>query len=93
MQKAVSDSEAQVKEWLAGQGNAMVKLLAELVNTDSGSYDKAGVDAAGEVLKRFFASEGLPVETVPSLVSPYTPNCVKSWMMLFWTVRPETFTV
>ncbi|SDR60613.1 glutamate carboxypeptidase [Rhizobiales bacterium GAS113] len=64
MQKAVSDRETQVKDWLAGQGDAMVKLLAELVNTDSGSYDKQGVDAAGEVLKRFFTAEGLSLETV-----------------------------
>ena len=62
-----SPEENQVTGWLAGQHEAMVKLLAEMVNTDSGSYDKAGVDAAGEVLKRFFAAEGLAVETVPQV--------------------------
>ena len=32
----------------------MVGLLEEVVNVDSGSYDKAGVDAVGEVFRRFF---------------------------------------
>ncbi|MBV8426412.1 MAG: M20 family metallopeptidase [Hyphomicrobiales bacterium] len=43
----------------------MIELLAELVNTDSGSYDKQGVDAAGEVLKRYFVTQGLALETIP----------------------------
>jgi glutamate carboxypeptidase len=65
MRNGTTESESKVKEWLAGQGDAMVELLTELVNTDSGSYDKQGVDAAGEVLKRFFTTEGLRLETVP----------------------------
>ena len=36
-----------ILEWLASQRPAMLALLEELVNTDSGSYDKAGVDAVG----------------------------------------------
>jgi glutamate carboxypeptidase len=60
-----SAQEQQVTDWLASRHEAMVKLLADLVNTDSGSYDKQGVDAAAQVLKRFFGGEGLPVETVP----------------------------
>jgi hypothetical protein len=38
-------------------------------------------------------ARALPVETVPSLVSPYTPTWVKSRMMLFRTVSPETLVV
>src|SRR5260370_15671701 len=64
MRNGTAENERQVKDWLATQGDAMVKLMAELVNTDSGSYDKQGVDAAGEVLKRFFTAEGLSLETV-----------------------------
>jgi glutamate carboxypeptidase len=64
MRDGKTENERKVTDWLAAQGDAMVKLLAELVNTDSGSYDKAGVDTAGEVLKRYFASEGLALETV-----------------------------
>jgi glutamate carboxypeptidase len=63
--QTASPEEREVTGWLGGQHDAMVKLLADMVNTDSGSYDKAGVDAAGEVLKRFFTAEGLTVETVP----------------------------
>ncbi len=51
--------------WLAQQQEAMIDLLRELVNADSGSYDKAGVDTAGEVLKRFWQSHGLTVRTHP----------------------------
>jgi glutamate carboxypeptidase len=65
MRNGKTENERQLTDWLAEQHDAMVKLLAELVNTDSGSYDKEGVDAAGEVLKRYFTSEGLELETVP----------------------------
>lgn len=51
--------------WLADQKEPMVRLLAELVNIDSSSRDKPGVDAAGAVLSRFFAERGIPVETLP----------------------------
>jgi glutamate carboxypeptidase len=57
--------ERAVADWLAAREAAMVELLRELVDTDSGTYDKAGVDAAGDVLKRFFAAHGLAVTTVP----------------------------
>ncbi|MGX5734202.1 M20 family metallopeptidase [Bosea thiooxidans] len=43
----------------------MIALLRELVDTDSGSYDKAGVDRAGEVVARFHKANGLEVEIVP----------------------------
>lgn len=48
--------EATVMDWIAARSGAMVELLAELVNTDSGSFDKAGVDAAGAVLKRVYGA-------------------------------------
>ena len=65
MRNGKTENERQVTDWLASRGNAMIELLAELVNTDSGSYDKQGVDAAGEVMKRFFSAEGLKLETIP----------------------------
>ncbi|MDX2201424.1 MAG: M20 family metallopeptidase [Hyphomicrobiaceae bacterium] len=52
--------ETQVLDWLAGQKAAMLALLQEVVDTDSGSYDKAGVDAVGARFIRFFAEHGLP---------------------------------
>ncbi len=42
-------SEQQILDWLGGQRDAMLALLQTLVNTDSGSYDKAGVDAVGGI--------------------------------------------
>jgi len=65
MLNGLNENERQVKDWLATQHEAMLELLCELVNTDSGSYDKPGVDASGEVLKRYFTTEGLTLETVP----------------------------
>ncbi|WP_137127849.1 M20 family metallopeptidase [Roseomonas sp. HF4] len=57
--------EAQITAWLASQKDAMLAELAEMVNTDGGSYDKAGVDRTGAQVKRFLAAHGIPTETVP----------------------------
>lgn len=58
--------EKDVCDWLAAQHDNMLALLADVVNTDSNSYDKAGVDAAGVHFERFFASHGLAVTRSPS---------------------------
>lgn len=60
----LSQAEQRVVSWLANQEDAMLSLLKELVNIDSGTYDKAGVDAVGESLRRFFEAAGLETETV-----------------------------
>ena len=52
-----------ILDWLQGQEGAMLALLEEVVNLDSGSYDKPGVDAAGEAFRRFFSTQGIPVTT------------------------------
>jgi glutamate carboxypeptidase len=62
---ALTPEEAKVTAWLADREEAMVALLREMVDTDSGSYDKAGVDRAGQVLARFHERNGLEVEIVP----------------------------
>lgn len=54
------DRTAAISAWLAEQKGAMVQLLEEVVNIDSGSYDKPGVDAVGERFQRFFAEHGIP---------------------------------
>ena len=46
-------AETQILDWLGGQRDAMLALLQTLVNTDSGSYDKAGVDAVGGHIRDF----------------------------------------
>ena len=49
-----------VLQWLSQQQGAMLRLLEEVVNIDSGSYDKPGVDAVGERFFRFFDEHGIP---------------------------------
>ncbi|MGE0769105.1 MAG: M20 family metallopeptidase [Hyphomicrobiaceae bacterium] len=58
----MSPSEAQITGWLADQKTHMLRLLEEVVNIDSGSYDKPGVDAVGARFVEFFESEGLIVD-------------------------------
>jgi glutamate carboxypeptidase len=58
-------TEAKITAWLATQQDAMLRVLEQMVNTDGGSYDKAGVDAVGAIVQRFMAEQGIPVEVVP----------------------------
>jgi glutamate carboxypeptidase len=51
--------EARISGWLASQREAMLTLLGEAVNIDSGSYDKTGVDAVGRRFIAFFREHGL----------------------------------
>ena len=62
--QARNDAEQAVVDWLASQHDAMMALLERMVNTDSGSRNKAGVDAAGDVLKAFYAEHELDHETI-----------------------------
>ncbi|MFM9942348.1 MAG: M20 family metallopeptidase [Hyphomicrobiaceae bacterium] len=57
--------EAQICGWLAEQQGAMLALLEEVVNIDSGSYDKAGVDKVGDRFVRHFAERGLLTRIEP----------------------------
>lgn len=63
---AVTPQERAVLDWLAGQGEAMQALLADLVNIDSGSHNKAGVDRVGAEIRRFFDAHGVGYETIPN---------------------------
>jgi len=58
----LSPKEAQIVGWLAEQKTEMLRLLEDVVNIDSGSYDKPGVDAVGARFVKYFESEGLGVE-------------------------------
>jgi glutamate carboxypeptidase len=57
--------EAEITEWLASQQEAMLSLLGDAVNIDSGSYDKAGVDTVGDLFIDFFAQNGLLTSREP----------------------------
>ena len=56
---ALGSLEAKIVAWLGAQQEAMLALLAEVVNIDSGSYDKAGVDAVGRRFMAFFDEHDL----------------------------------
>ena len=56
----LTPQEAKITDWLAAQKEAMLALLGEVVNLDSGSYDKAGVDAVGARFIRFFREQEMP---------------------------------
>jgi glutamate carboxypeptidase len=58
--------ETKVLEWLGGQKQAMIDQLQLLVDTDSGSYDKDGVDQVGEHIRNFLVEAGLKCETIPN---------------------------
>jgi glutamate carboxypeptidase len=58
----ITAREAEVLAWLDAQYQHMVDLLGELVDTDSGSQDKAGVDRAGVILKAHLEAHGVACE-------------------------------
>ena len=51
--------------WLNAQQENMLSLLADLVNINSNSFDKAGVDKVADRLRVFFDNHGIPYETIP----------------------------
>ncbi|WP_095099378.1 M20 family metallopeptidase [Pseudomonas sp. Irchel 3A5] len=61
----MSDPRQQALDWLAGQGEAMESLLQRIVDTDSNSYDKAGVDAVGALLAAELEADGILLERMP----------------------------
>ena len=62
---AVNEREKAVLDWLAGKKDAMVSLLEAIVNIDSGSYNKAGVDEVGKVIQAHLKDHDIPVEVMP----------------------------
>lgn len=60
-----NDIEKRHLAWLAARRDAMIALIEELVNTDGGSYDKAGVDAVGAKIRAFLEKNGIACETIP----------------------------
>ena len=55
---------SNINSWLAAQQPAMLAALERMVNTDGGSYDKAGVDAVGAQVREFLEGHGIAVEAV-----------------------------
>ncbi|MGG5818134.1 M20 family metallopeptidase [Falsiroseomonas sp. HW251] len=61
----MSTNETAILTWLAEQRGAMIDALRAMVDTDGGSYDKAGVNAVGAQVARFMAANGIAVQTLP----------------------------
>jgi glutamate carboxypeptidase len=65
MTSSLTTTERAVLDWLAAQRGGMLDLIAELVGIDSGSADKAGVDAVGARLRGFLDQRGVATELIP----------------------------
>lgn len=61
-----AETETMVLDWLASQRDAMLDFVRTLVDTDSGSYDKAGVDAVGARVLEFLAGHGIASSVIPN---------------------------
>ncbi len=59
------EAKTAILEHLGRQHQAMVALLADLVNIDSGSYNKRGVDAVGNRLRAWLEAADIPCEMFP----------------------------
>ena len=59
------ETQKQITDWLASSKDDMIALLETLVNIDSGSYDKAGVDAVGDEIIKFLDSHGIESSKIP----------------------------
>ena len=60
-----SSNKLTLLDWLDTQEDKMVALLKDLVNIDSNSFDKAGVDRVADRLGEFFDEQSIPFETIP----------------------------
>ena len=54
----------EVLNWLDGQREAMTDLLEKLVNTESGTYNKSGVDAVGAKIEAQLNAAGIKTERI-----------------------------
>lgn len=56
------EGKGKMESFLKQQENAMLHFIEELVNIDSGSYDKQGVDKIGEILISHYKELGFQIE-------------------------------
>lgn len=59
-------AEQKVLQWLGQSHDAMVALLRQIVDIDSGSYHKAGVDAVVAALRKYLQDHGVACEVRPN---------------------------
>ena len=60
-----SETKQAILDWLVEHEQDMFSLLEKLVNIDSGSYNKAGVDQVGAILRAHLENAGVRTTTYP----------------------------
>lgn len=75
MTETLSASEKQVLDWLAASLPDMLQLLQRIVDIDSGSYHKTGVDAVVKELQTFLQGHGVHCEIHPNAEAG---NCMRA---------------
>ncbi|MEM7778207.1 MAG: M20 family metallopeptidase [Pseudomonadota bacterium] len=60
----MTEQAQRVMDWIADSRDDMVALIERLVNIDSGSYDKAGVDAVGDAIVAFLNAHGVQTDRI-----------------------------
>jgi glutamate carboxypeptidase len=65
LQTSKSKESKMIETYLESKKHEILELLELLVNTDSGTYNKEGVDAVGEILKEKFEKMGMYVLVHP----------------------------
>ncbi len=68
---------ADLLSWLADQQGAMLELLAAIVNIDSGTSHKPGIDRVAERIAAFLSSHGIHVETI---AQQKYGNCLRAYV-------------
>jgi glutamate carboxypeptidase len=61
----LSEQERRLAQWFGARGEEMLALTESLVNIDSGSYDKEGVDEVGRLLAAWLEARGIACEWIP----------------------------
>ena len=90
------EAKSAIIEHLGRQHQAMVGLLADLVNIDSGSYNKRGVDAVGDRLRAHLEAAGILCETIPhatygDCMAARLPGGGDSWPIVLMGHRDTVF--
>jgi glutamate carboxypeptidase len=62
----LTPQEFRIATWIASRRDAMLALIAEVVNIDSGTYHKPGVDAVASRLLEFLGSHAIDAVRIPN---------------------------
>lgn len=74
VEPALNTDETAITSWLDSQEEAMLSLLEELTNINTGSLNKAGIDTVANLLARELRQLGFTINTLPGEVIAM-PSC------------------